>query len=170
MKISKGRIQKIGSLLEQELFIYDRLHKVAKSIQDHVVHNDIELLNTMVEKEDTLFSRAEELRQERLAIMFELKDELQLSDSEFGLARLMEFMDEDDAQEIHRLRDALLESITNLDTVNRINHELVDYSLNLNAQFMNLLVNLGHNNPVYQKSGAVQHQGSMHHRLLDKKA
>ncbi|MDX9703176.1 MAG: flagellar export chaperone FlgN [Candidatus Auribacterota bacterium] len=169
MKISKLRIQKIGSLLEQELYIYDRLHKAAKSIQDLVVINDINMLNSMVEQEDALFARAELLRQERLQIMLELKDELNLSDSEFGLARLMEFMDEQDAREIHRLRDELLASISRLDTINRINHELVDYSLNLNAQFMNLLVNLGQNNPVYQKSGMLKQQANVARRLLDKK-
>lgn len=170
MKISESRIQKIASLLEQEMYVYERLHKVAVTIQELVVHNDIAQLTSLVEKEDALFTHAEQLRQERMAVMLEIKEEFRLSNEEFGLARLMEFMDEADARDIQKLRDTLLESISKLDTINRVNHDLVDYSLNLNAQFMNLLVNLGQNNPVYQRSGALKQQQGGARRLLDKKA
>ena len=169
MKISHETIKKIAGLLEKEIFLYDNLYDVATSIQGMLVKNDMDELTKFVSQEDNLFTRAESLRQERLEHMFALKDELGLSDSEFGLGKLLEFIDETEAAKLEVLRDKLIDNVNNLNDINKKNHLLVDYSLNLNAQLMNLLVNLGQINPVYQPSGKIKNSPNGKKRLLDKK-
>ena len=169
MKISQETVKKIAGLLEKEIFLYDNLYDVAASIQGMLVNNDMDELTKLVTREDSLFTKAESLRQERLEHMFALKDELGLSDSEFGLGKLLEFIDETEAAKLKVLRDKLIDHVNNLNDINRKNHLLVDYSLNLNAQLMNLLVNLGQINPVYQSSGKLKNAPNGKKRLLDRK-
>ncbi len=170
MKISLEKISKIASLLERETHLYSRLLKIAEEIQVVMIKNDVDALAKSVESEDAIFTQAEKLRQERMDIMLSVKEELNLSDEEYGLGRMMEFLDEKDAEEIHQLRDNLLESINKLDSVNKNNHELVNYSLNLNAKFMNMLVNLGQENTMYKASGEVDDKKQRSKvRLLDRR-
>ena len=169
MKIKSERITRISSLLEREIYLYSRLHKIAKRIQDAMVKNDIDTLSGLVESEDSIFTQAEKLRQERLQVLLDIKTELNLSDDESSLGRMMEFMEEHDARDIQQLRDKLIESINKLDTLNRNNHALVSYSLDLNSRFMNLLVNLGQNNTLYHSSGKAKTPSNPKRRLVDRK-
>jgi len=170
IKISPEKVRKIASLLERETHLYSRLLDIAEEIQNIMIKNDTNALAKIVETEDAIFAQAEKLRQERMGTMLSVKEELNLSDEEYGLSRMMEFLDEKDAKELQQLRDNLLESINRLDSVNRNNHELVSYSLNLNAKFMNLLVNLGQENTVYKSSGEVDSKKQKSKiRLLDRR-
>ncbi len=169
MKICKDVTRKLAVLLEKETYLYSRLLDIAGDIQNTVVKNDMENLSRLVENEDNIFSTAEKLRQDRMEVMLDIKEKLNLTDEEFGLGKLMEFMEEYDAAEINKLRDSLLETMSKLDSVNRNNHILVDYSMNLNAKFMNLLVNIGHNNTVYRPTGKVQQHDNTKRRILDRK-
>ncbi|MEW6534104.1 MAG: flagellar protein FlgN [Candidatus Auribacterota bacterium] len=169
MRIKTDRISEIAALLRRETAMYADLHKIARQIQQSIVKNNIDQLGALVESEDTLFTRAENLRQERFSLLQNLKQELNLTDEEYSLARMLEFMDEEDARQIQDLRDKLIDSINKLDVVNRNNHVLVNYSLDLNGKFMNLLLNLGENNTVYHQSGKVK-TANTKRRLLDKKA
>jgi len=169
MKINQDKIKKMSVLLEKENYLYSRLLKISENIQDTVVKNDMEHLSKLVETEDSIFTQAEKLRQERMDVMLAVKNDLGLSDEEYGLGKLMEFMDEKEASELNKLRDNLLENINKLDSLNRNNHILVDYSMNLNAKFMNLLVNLGQNNTIYRQSGKVQSGDNVKRRILDRK-
>lgn len=169
MKIKSDKIRQIASLLERETYLYSRLLKIAEQIQQVMIKNSIEDLSQLVENEDSIFTQAERLRQERMEIMLDIKVELNLSDDEYSLSRMMEFMGEEDAREIQQLRDKLIESINRLDTVNRNNHKLVTYSLDLNAKFMNLLVNLGQTNTMYRPSGEIKSHGTEKRRLIDRK-
>ena len=170
MKISLEKVRKIASLLERETHLYSRLLSIAEEIQTIMIKNNVEALSQKVASEDVIFTQAEKLRQERTDIMLSVKEELGLSDDEYGFGRMMEFLDENDAKELKELRDNLLDSINKLDSVNRNNHELVNYSLNLNAKFMNLLVNLGQDNAVYESSGKLDEKKQKSKvRLLDKR-
>lgn len=170
MKISQDRIHEITQLLNKETLLYNDLHGVASNVQDALVKNDIDRLSALVEQEDTLFTNAEQLRQDRFNILQQLKNDLELTDEEYTLGRMLEFMEEPDARCIEKLRDTLISSINKLDSVNRNNHVLVNYSLELNNKFMNLLTNLGQKeNTVYHQSGHIKPE-SPKRRLLDKRA
>ncbi|MCB1196495.1 flagellar protein FlgN [bacterium] len=162
-------VDKLLSVLERETYLYVRLGEIAVQIQEIIVMNDAEMLSKRINEEDSLLKRAEQLRQERFSILMQIKTSLHLSDRELTLGKLLEFVSEADAALIQEQRKRLADAVTRLENINKTNNALVKYSLDLNAKFMNLLVNIGQNNTVYKPSGKISDQPNGKKRLLDKK-
>lgn len=139
-------------ILKKELEIYKEILKISEDKTDIIVEDKVDDLKPMVEREETLVTQYISLEKERINIVKEFAKSKGINEV-LKVEALCEYFP-DDADEMRRLRDEILEVTKKIKVKNSLNQELVKNSLDYISFSVGLITGTSTGTGTYGKAGA----------------
>lgn len=141
-------IDELIDVFNKQLRLYEDVLAIGKEKKNVILKNDIETLAQMNEVESSIVNKLNRLEKQRLLIISDMCEVLDINKDTFTLKELSEKLTiEEDKEKILNIRDELNAMMKELRVVNELNQTLIENSL----EYINFSLNL------YQ-SGAGQMQ------------
>ena len=139
-------------ILKKELEIYKEILKISEDKTDIIVEDKVDLLKPMVEREETLVSEYISLEKQRIAIIKEFAESQ-------GINEVLKINDlckyfPDDAEEMKRLKEEILDVTKKIKIKNALNQELVKNSLDYISFSVGLITGTNNGTGTYGRAGA----------------
>jgi len=138
-------------ILKKQLEIYKEILKISEDKTDIIVKDKVEELKPMVEREETLVEGYIKLEKERLGIIKGFAESK-------GITKMLRINDlceyfPDDADEMQRLKNEILEVTKKIKVKNAVNQELVQNSLDFLNFSIGILAGTNTGTSTYGKEG-----------------
>ena len=138
-------------ILKKQLEIYREILKISEDKTDIIVKDKVEELKTMVNREETLVGEYIALEKQRIGIIKEFAKSKGINKI-LKINDLCEYFPED-ADEMKRLKEEILEVTRNIKIKNAVNQELVKNSLDYINFSIGLLSGTNTGTGTYGKAG-----------------
>ncbi len=136
-------VQQLTAHLEAEMTVQKQLLALAERKQREIVSGDMVAFNALVEREQSVLTEINRLRQLRDRLVHALAGVLNVRDRDLRLSRVLELSSSPTREALARVRDELTVVMLRLRTVNDRNTLLIRQSLGLLRDVMQSLVGDG---------------------------
>lgn len=145
-------VESIIATLEQQADVYEQLLALAKEKTPYLVHNKVDALNEVIQKERKLLKTAEELEQQRMRLSGQYFTSLGILRYKGGKISEMirTVTSPQDKKRLTELHASLSISLDQLQKVNQLNQQLVEQSLKFINYSVDLLVEDPNGDMTYQ--------------------
>lgn len=138
-------------ILKKQLEIYKEILKISEDKTDIIVEDKVDALKPMVDREEALISQYISLEKQRIGIIKEFA-------SSKGIDEVLKINDlcgyfPDDAEEMKRLKDEILDTTKKIKVKNALNQELVKNSLDYINFSVGLITGSNRGTGTYGKEG-----------------
>ena len=149
-------VEDLISIIASEIEAFEQLLKTLHKKQRAIVEGQTERLNKYVESENKLANKTKSIETERLAKTKELAKNLSLDDLNPRLSKIIEEVEGTYAQRLREQRDLLKSLVEKIQTLNKSNQFLLNYSLKFIEKSMKILLGGNDKASIYQKDGKLQ--------------
>ena len=149
-------VEDLISIIASEIEAFEQLLKTLHKKQRAIVEGQTERLNKYVQSENKLANKTKSIETERLAKTKELAKNLSLDDLNPRLSKIIEEVEGTYAQRLREQRDLLKSLVEKIQTLNKSNQFLLNYSLKFIEKSMKILLGGSDKVSIYQKDGKLQ--------------
>lgn len=159
-------IEDLISIIASEIEAFEQLLKTLYAKQKAIVEGQTERLNKYVHSENKLANKTKSIESDRLAKTKELAEKLALDDLNPRLTRIIEEVEGKYAERLQEQRDLLKSLVEKIQTLNKSNQFLLNYSLKFIENSMKILLGGNDKAPIYKKDGKLQNEVAKY-KVLD---
>jgi len=135
-----GLINELINTLEKQKEVYLKLLDTAFEKKQIIIKNNIEELQLITDKENTLIGKALKLDKERMQYFEDIAFVLNKDKNKMTLSYLVEIMKgQSEYEELLNIKNELFDILKKLKKINDQNQDLIDYSLEYVEYSVNLL-------------------------------
>ena len=149
-------VQDLISIIASEIEAFEQLLKKLHKKQRAIVEGQTERLNKYVQSENKLANKTKSIETERLAKTKELAKNLSLDDLNPRLSKIIEEVEGTYAKRLREQRDLLKSLVEKIQTLNKSNQFLLNYSLKFIEKSMKILLGGNDKASIYKKDGKLQ--------------
>ncbi len=149
-------VEDLISIIASEIEAFEQLLKTLHEKQRAIVEGQTERLNKYVQSENKLANKTKSIETERLAKTKELAKNLSLDDLNPRLSKIIEEVEGKYAERLQEQRDLLKSLVEKIQTLNKSNQFLLNYSLEFIEKSMKILLGGNDKASIYQKDGKLQ--------------
>ncbi|MFQ5675738.1 MAG: flagellar protein FlgN [bacterium] len=160
-------VEDLISIVTREISAFEELLKTLKDKQRAIVEGQTERLNKYVEDESKLAAETQSIENERVAKTQELAEKLALDELNPRLSKIIEQVEEKYAERLREQRTLLKALVGRIQTLNRSNQYLLNYSLKFIEKSMKILLGGTDKTDIYQRDGRLQKQ-TVRQKVLDR--
>ncbi len=131
-------IGKLGDVLERECGVYTDILDLSKNKRDAIIKGRVSELEKLLEIEQNLIIMAGKLENEREELAGQLAQEKGIAKEDVNMSKLADFSEDDEAEELTKTRQKILDILGELKDTNELNSRLVRNSL----EYINFSINL----------------------------
>ncbi len=149
-------IEDLISTIAGEIDAFEQLLKTLHEKQRAIVEGQTERLNKYVQSESKLVNKTKAIETERLAKTKELAKKLSLDDLNPRLSKIIEEVEGKYTERLGEQRDLLMSLVEKIQTLNKSNQFLLNYSLRFIEKSMKILLGGNDKASNYQEDGKLQ--------------
>ena len=149
-------VEDLISIIASEIEAFEQLLKTLHEKQRAIVEGQTERLNKYVQSENKLAYKTKSIETKRLAKTKELALNLSLDDLNPRLSKIIEEVEGKYAQRLEEQRDLLKSLVEKIQTLNKSNQFLLNYSLKFIEKSIKILLGGNDKASIYQKDGKLQ--------------
>jgi len=149
-------IEDLISTIASEIDAFEQLLKTLHKKQRAIVEGQTERLNKYVQSESKLVNKTKAIETERLAKTKELAKKLSLDDLNPRLSKIIEEVEGKYTERLREQRDLLMSLVEKIQTLNKSNQFLLNYSLRFIEKSMKILLGGNDKASIYQEDGKLQ--------------
>ena len=146
---------KLIEIIQKEVLVFQQLLGQLEDEQKALVENNIERLQSSIEKQKAQSKEAERLEAGRIEIMEAISRQLNLSSEEVTFLKLMELIESVHANQLGAMRETLLELNRRIKRANEHNAFLIRQSMKYVQSSLNILTGAYGSKRLYERSGAI---------------
>lgn len=160
------KLTALKEILETEQECFQSLYEIAEKKKDNIIENEIKGLKKVVEEENQVVSRLEDLEKQRVELVKKLSQELGIEGEEVKYSHLIEELPGAWKEKLHPLRLELLETIAEVHGQNQQNKTLIQEALRLNNFSMKIFTKIM-DSDIYNDKGTAENNASRH--IIDRR-
>jgi len=127
--LEKAMLERMESLLNRQMELYQSLVEMSDRKQQVLVKGDLKELESIIKAEQALLWQAGKLEESRLALQGEMASAAGLKPEELNLSKLAELAGEPFASRYRALQGCMVGLMDQLGAINKLNMELIEQSL-----------------------------------------
>ncbi|MGR3309702.1 MAG: flagellar protein FlgN [Candidatus Brocadiales bacterium] len=136
--------------------LYGKILDICKKKQICIVDNNINGLETLLQRESTLLETVILLEKKRFTLQKSLMETCEVKERKLTIHDLMIMLDEPQREHLSTIYNQASKVINELEEVNEMNRSLTNYYLNLTTKTIELFCAEAFNNTTYQQSGRLK--------------
>ncbi len=136
--------------------LYGKILDVCKKKQACIVDNNINGLETLLQRESNLLETVILLEKKRFTLQKSLMETCEIKERKLTIHDLMIMLDEPQREHLSTIYNQASKVINELEEVNEMNRSLTNYYLNLTNKTIELFCAEAFNNATYQQSGRLK--------------
>lgn len=160
-------VEDLISIVTREIAAFEELLKMLKDKQRAIVEGQTERLNKYVEDESKLAAETKSIENERVVKTQELAEKLALDELNPRLSEIIEQVEDKYAERLREQRTLLKSLVEKIQTLNRSNQYLLNYSLKFIEKSMKILLGGSDKTAIYQRDGSLQKR-TVKQKVLDR--
>ncbi|ACL70464.1 hypothetical protein Hore_17150 [Halothermothrix orenii H 168] len=155
------------NLFKKEYELYCQLQDMAERKQEAIVDNNVEKLTEIMHNEQELIDKISDMEEKRRELLAEIAHKQGFEGDKISFQQLFTLFPEEDKAELKELKEDFLEVLSDLQTTNESNRQLIEDSLKINNFTLQLIRQAAGKNVTYKKPGK-KDEGSDH--IIDRRA
>lgn len=145
-------INDLIDIISREALLFEDFLGLLDQQKEMLLANDTEGLNRITELQQQKFLESQKLNRQREEQIAAVK-EANAVDGDLSVTRLLEFADENQAEQLRRLRDVILNLNDRIIEARNTNAILLNQSREFIARTITMLSQLGSSEPAYDRCG-----------------
>lgn len=154
--MSHDLVIEIINVLEEETVIYLELLSLSKEKKQFLIDGNTKEINRIVSLERSLAIEVTKLEKNREGIVWKIAKEFNLNADELNISEISKKVGKDYDDILTKKAMRLNEILTEIKSINSVNKELVDQSLDYIGFSLNMLTSIGETDNSYGNSGAAK--------------
>ncbi len=154
--------------MTEEKDVHQMLLDIAIQKKEVLIHNEVNMLNGIVQRERQLVLRAGELEEQRQELVEDLAGHLSMEGNELSFANVIELCDEPLKREFCDLKKDLGDIVLQLRQNNDINKRLIQTHMDYTSFCIRMLTDSGEGQ-TYNNKGGTNGDPSVNFRIFDQK-
>lgn len=150
---SKSHIIQLIEVINEEIRVFHSLLDLLRQEQEAIVNEDVQGIEAVAAAKVEATHAAHGLESDRLALLHQLSESLNMAPGDVNLARLIEAVESHHGEELTRMREVLLDLNQKIRTTNQNNAFLIRQSLRCTERCLDILTGHPRNRGVYGKFG-----------------
>ena len=160
-------INQLIQLISREAVLFESFLDLLEEQKRMLVKNDLSGIQTVTEKQRERIVESRLLNQQREALIGRIKAQNAI-DGDLTVTRLLELVDDNQAEQLRRLRDTIFELNDKIAQTRNSNAMLINQSRDCIAKTMTMLSHINSPEPNYARTGTSAVRASS--ALLDRRA
>ncbi|MEA2031374.1 MAG: flagellar protein FlgN [candidate division Zixibacteria bacterium] len=160
-------VDQLIDILGREASLFESFLELLEQQQRALVDNNVERLNHVTEQQREMLSKSKLLHREREAVIEDIKRH-NVIDGDLTVTRLLEMVDQSQADQLSQLRDAILNVNDRILKTRNQNAILLNKSRDYIGRMMKMFSRIGDPSPVYNSGG--DEQEAKHNLAVDRRA
>ena len=164
---SKPHIIQLIEVINEEIRVFHSLLDLLHQEQAAIVSDDVQGIETVAAAKVETVQLAHDLESQRLQLLHQLSESLNMAPGNVDLARLIEAVENHHGEELARMREVLLDLNQKIRTTNQNNAFLIRQSLRCTERCLDILTGHPQSRGVYGKFGKARTRNSTRRSTLN---